>query len=173
MLAGVDTATMSWLARLRATAAATAGLSSDLALPGNSDAAPVLKPLVRRHTPLQNVSMSITGADFRDGTFLEKWCDRCARIATQVAGRPCLLSPMMQCVFSHCTGFGMDQHGPPYPRLLPGKFREGIHPNKIFNFGHMRNGKFKSQLGEGIERVCVSNGGRALQFQYFAGCSIY
>ena len=88
---------MSWLGKLRAVAAG-------VTVAGNSSGS---RTIQRRHTPLTDV-VGITGDDFRNDTFLQKWCDRCVHIAVEEVGRPCWSHHLMQHVASLCTGSAMD-----------------------------------------------------------------
>ena len=89
---------MAWLGRLKGAAAAAAAGSS---------VAPAVKALKRRHTPLCD-GLLPTGSDFIDGSFLDKWCQRCVHVAVREVGRPSLPERMIQNVTSVCTGSGMD-----------------------------------------------------------------
>ncbi len=89
---------MAWLGKLKVAAAARAA---------GSAAAP--KPLERRHTPLCDDGQGrVIVRDFSDGSFLQKWCNRCTAIAIKEVGRPALPDTMVQSVTSLCTGSGMD-----------------------------------------------------------------
>ena len=89
---------MSWLGKLRAVAAG-------VTVAGNSSGS---RTTQRRHTPLTDV-VGITGDDFRNDTFLQKWCDRCVHIAVEEVGRPCWSHHLAQHVASLCTGSAMDR----------------------------------------------------------------
>jgi len=65
-----------------------------------------LRVLQRRHTPLIEVSHVIKGADFQDGSFVQKFADSCARKAVLKIGRPNFQLSLNWC--SVCTGSGMD-----------------------------------------------------------------
>jgi hypothetical protein len=63
------------------------------------------RSLKRRHTPMNDVA-SLSANDFHDGTFLQKWCQRCVNIGIQHLGRPTW--SVKQRVASLCTGSHAD-----------------------------------------------------------------
>lgn len=63
------------------------------------------RSLKRRHTPMNDVT-ALSANDFHNGTFLQKWCQRCVNIGIQRLGRPTW--SVKQRVASLCTGSHAD-----------------------------------------------------------------
>ena len=63
---------------------------------------------LERFKPVLESDDSICGEDFRDGTFLKKFCARCVSIAVGLVGRPNQRCAVTQEVISLCTGSAMD-----------------------------------------------------------------
>lgn len=72
-------------------------------LPGpTSDPA---RSLQRRHTPVNDLT-ALSASDYRDGSFLKKFCLRCVTLAIQQLGRPTWT--LKQVIASLCTGSHCD-----------------------------------------------------------------